>query len=341
MPGGGFVRRVQVTGGGSFVVTLPKEWVRRVGLAAGGEVVVEYGPDGSLVLRPLGGGRRGGLLSVRVEARGAGGEDLLRWVVSYYIAGVDVVEIVGAPDAVLRELVGLVSSRLMGVEVVEEASGRVVLQVVVDPASMSLDRSFGRLARTVGYMLDDLARGIESGDRGLLESIPGRDDVVDKLFIFVWRQVFLVLSGRRLARELGARSLGDAVVAMTAAKHLERIGDHASSIAQAVAGGAVAQSCLAGLAGVAGEVAGLFSRVTRVFANPERGSVESAMSRCLELRRHVDGLARGCGSGGPGLYKVLHGVRRVVDYMVDLVELSMNRLALWELEGRLGGGEGG
>jgi len=330
------VRRIQVTGGGSYVVTLPKEWVRRFGLEAGGEVVVEYAPDGSLRVRPLSPRRAGGPLSqVRLEAGDAGAEELLRWVVSYYIAGVDVVEIVlgGRGQVLARELVPLVSSRLMGVEVVEESAERLVLQVVVDPAAMPLDRSFSRLARTVGYMLDDLVRGMESGDRALIESIPGRDDVVDKLFIFVWRQVFLVLTGRRLVRELGARSLGDAVLVMTAAKHLERIGDHVSNVALLASG--VDVSCLRRIAGVVGEVREVYGEAISVFTRPSRGAAEAAMRHCLAVRAGLEErLVDVCGGLGEPLHGVVHGFRRVVDYSVDLVELAMNRYAVWTVEER-------
>jgi len=334
----GSVRRIQATGGGSYVITLPKDWVKRFGLESGGEVLVEYTPDGSLRVRPLSstGGQR--LLHVGLDAGDNGAEELLRWIVSYYISGVDVIEIsVGKRSGLVHELVPLVSSRLMGVEVVEESWDRIVFQVVVDPASMPLDRSFSRLARTVGYMLDDLARGIKGGDSGLLGSIPARDDVVDKLFIFVWRQVFLILSGRRLVRELGARSLPDAILVMAAAKNIERIGDHVSSIASAAVG--LGGSCLQGLAGVVEEADRVYREATAVFTRPSRQQAEEAMRTCLAARaRLVEGLRAACGGRAEEIHTVAHSLRRVVDYSTDIVELAMNRFAAWSMEGLEAGG---
>ncbi len=330
----GSVRRVQATGGGSYVVTLPKEWVKRYGLEAGGEVFVEQLPDGSLWVRPLS-ARSGGTASshVRIEAGEASAEELLRWVVSYYIAGVDVIEVdVGKRGQLVREIVPFVSSRLMGVEVVEESSDRVVFQVVVDPASMPLDKSFSRLTRTVGYMLEDAARGLEAGDSELLGSIPGRDDVVDKLFIFVWRQVFLVLNGRRLVRELGAHSLADAVLTMTAAKHVERIGDHVSNVATLSL--SAERGCWRGLARVLDEVKSVYKDAVQVFNKPSRAAAEEAMRRCLAARQGVgERLATVCSSGQQEpLHGIVHGLRRIVDYSIDIVELAMNRFAVWWLK---------
>jgi phosphate uptake regulator len=206
---------------------------------------------------------------------------------------------------------------------------------------MPLSKSFSRLTRTVGHMLDDLAQGIRGGDRGLLEELPARDDIVDKLFIFVWRQVFLVLSGRRLARELGARSLGDAVLVMTAAKHLERISDHASAIAEEAAGGSLGD-CREEIAGKVEAAVEAYHEAVRVFSSPERRRCEEAMRRCLALRGSVgSGGLRCSGGSGLGLYTVLHGVRRIVDYTTDIVELAMNRLAVWRLEEPTSPGRGG
>ncbi|MEB3773468.1 MAG: AbrB/MazE/SpoVT family DNA-binding domain-containing protein, partial [Desulfurococcales archaeon] len=35
------VRRVQVTGGGTYIISIPKEWVKMAGLSKGAEVSVE------------------------------------------------------------------------------------------------------------------------------------------------------------------------------------------------------------------------------------------------------------------------------------------------------------
>ena len=45
-------RKVQVTGGNSFVVSLPKTWVNDVGLRASDPVAVLIQPDSSLLIVP-------------------------------------------------------------------------------------------------------------------------------------------------------------------------------------------------------------------------------------------------------------------------------------------------
>ncbi len=45
-------RRVQCTGRGSFIISLPKEWVQDIGLKRGSEIAFNLEPDSSLTLVP-------------------------------------------------------------------------------------------------------------------------------------------------------------------------------------------------------------------------------------------------------------------------------------------------
>ena len=47
------IRKVQVTGGSSFMVTLPKDWATKVELKDKDHMLIQEQPDGSLVLRPI------------------------------------------------------------------------------------------------------------------------------------------------------------------------------------------------------------------------------------------------------------------------------------------------
>ena len=45
-------RRVQSTGRGSYIISLPKEWVNDLGIAKGSEVAFKLRDDSSLILTP-------------------------------------------------------------------------------------------------------------------------------------------------------------------------------------------------------------------------------------------------------------------------------------------------
>src|SRR5215467_3441696 len=49
-----YVRRLQLTGRGSYIVSVPKEWVTEIGLKKGGEVELRRQQDHSLLLAGFG-----------------------------------------------------------------------------------------------------------------------------------------------------------------------------------------------------------------------------------------------------------------------------------------------
>ena len=117
-------RKVQVTGGNSFVVSLPKTWVNDVGLRASDPVAVMVQPDSSLLIVP----RRDIRVSPKSEAILQSGQSqdkdfLLRHFISYYLAGYDTIRIaLGKSDAALRGFIREgIRRKLVGVEINEES----------------------------------------------------------------------------------------------------------------------------------------------------------------------------------------------------------------------------
>ncbi len=97
-------RKVQVTGGNSFVVSLPKTWVTDVGLRAKDPVAVLVQPDSSLLIVPRRDIRAAPKSEAILEAsQGLDRDFLLRHFISYYLAGYDTIRItLGRTDSGLR-----------------------------------------------------------------------------------------------------------------------------------------------------------------------------------------------------------------------------------------------
>src|SRR6056297_3715905 len=84
-------RKVQVTGGSTFTVSIPKDWARDHDVEAGDEV--GFHPDsGSLLLTPVADTEtEEGTLDVS----GMTGDELMRAVMTMYVSGFDVLALEG------------------------------------------------------------------------------------------------------------------------------------------------------------------------------------------------------------------------------------------------------
>lgn len=337
-------RRVQVTGGGSYIVTLPKEWVRLHGIRKGAEVVIALEPDGSLRIEPVGMQQRR-IVSARIMVEeGWDFWRIARRVISYYVAGADIIEVVfssvpGSQTA--KQLREFIASRLIGVEVVEESSSSIVFQVIADMASLPLEASIKRLIKTVGFMLEDMIEGLRQGIRDILAEVDERDDVVDKFYMFISRQLISVLAGYRSPSEIGLNNLASASIVMTAAKHLERAGDHASMIASTAIelldrGIDFSRGCLAEIPSHLEEIAKHYQLATSTFLNPSPPRADEGIEEGIQLKKRNEDILKSLTCEREPLVmalirRIVESSRRIIDYNIDLLELALNRSVLHEL----------
>src|SRR2546427_5685185 len=91
-------RKLQLTGGSTYVVSLPKHWVVDSGLKAGDTVFLETEPQGSVMIRPRP-TERAHLRRRIFEEKGQERRDhLLRKLIGAYIGGFNFIEIRFRPE---------------------------------------------------------------------------------------------------------------------------------------------------------------------------------------------------------------------------------------------------
>lgn len=227
-------RRKVLKLGNSLAVTLPRVWARTRGLKEGEEVEISTLPDGTLQVGPP----RPPLPEERLEAKitvRPGEEDFLeRLLIALYEAGYDTIKIRGAPrlTEAARRKARTALNRLSGTEVVEEASGYMVIQSVVDLEKISVERALDRMEVLVRSMLLDLRNHSETGEEDLLHAIIDRDDDVDKFYFLLSRQIALALKRPDMARSLGPQNPIQVLPIYSYGKTVERLGDVVVSVAR-------------------------------------------------------------------------------------------------------------
>lgn len=228
------VRKVQTTAAGTFLVTIPKEWASKIGLAKGGAVSMEL-EGGDLVLTPVAKKRptRARPLDIdKVKDR----KMLELSIGAAYIQGHDVTEVVSKGKILpeqkraIRETV----DNLVGVEVAEEYSDRVVLQNLVDPRIFDLDRSMGKFCDSSVAVLADAVQGLKGGDVVLAQDAFERGVQSTKLYKLLLRLALQILRNRKLRGELKTYDVDGLVVRIMAIKDLGRSAYYAYRVAQHV-----------------------------------------------------------------------------------------------------------
>ncbi|MEE8182213.1 MAG: AbrB/MazE/SpoVT family DNA-binding domain-containing protein, partial [Candidatus Thorarchaeota archaeon] len=139
------IRKLQQTGGksgSSFLVILPKEWINRQKLSKGDPVVIIEREDGSLIIDPRlpkAGESRNTIVEI---------EPNLRWTItSKYLLGFDEIHVVSDKPISndQREELKRIIKRFVALEVTDEDDNRIVVQCLVDPTTLPVNKAMRRM----------------------------------------------------------------------------------------------------------------------------------------------------------------------------------------------------
>ncbi|HOS82867.1 MAG TPA: PhoU domain-containing protein [Methanolinea sp.] len=222
------IRKVQVTGGSSYVITLPKEWVQAQKIAKNEPLGMVVQSDGSLlVTKEINEKTISRVRKIDVTAI----DDptyLFRLLIGIYIAGFTTIELFSRTR--LPPSIGLIvrdfTQVAIGPEIVEETDNRIVLKDLLNPTEMPFDNTLKRMYVIVKNMYLDAMNAMETRNGKLIEEIISRDSDVDRLHWLIARQSSIVLKNPEVARRMGV-SPHMVMNAMIISRIIERIGDHA------------------------------------------------------------------------------------------------------------------
>ncbi|WP_254535334.1 phosphate signaling complex PhoU family protein [Halomarina litorea] len=221
-------RKVQVTGGSTYTVSLPKTWATDNGISAG-SVVEFYPEEDSLLLTPRSDEDR---TEGTLDITDLEGEELMRAVVTMYVSGFDIINLETARvTAAQRRAIRNGAQRLVGLEVIGETSEHVILQDLLDSSELSIVNAITRMRLVALSMLEDAITALVEDDDDLATDVIERDDDVDRLWYMTSRVFRGVLRDPSTATEVGLPR-ETCFDYHSSARQLERIADHATKVAE-------------------------------------------------------------------------------------------------------------
>jgi phosphate uptake regulator len=327
-------RKVQVTGGNSFVVSLPKTWVNDVGLRARDPVAVLVQPDSSLLIIP----RRDIRAASRSEAvlevsQGLDKDFLLRHFISYYLAGYDTIRItLGRSDGALRGFIREgIRRKLVGVEIIEESSSGILTQCLSGYVDLPLKKALERMAIIAGGMLTDSVAVLQGGGKEMASEVIERDDEVDRFYHFLLRQLNIAVRDRSVIQEIGLTSTRDCLGYRLVVKSVERVADHAAGIAsQAENLLSLSEPSVKKISEMTAVSRKVFDSSITALLRLDGKTAEDAIARSKDVVQTEGKLSsevltpKMSGAQVASAKLMLEGIRRVAEYGSDIAEVAID-----------------
>jgi len=315
------IRKIQRTPDGTYLISLPKGWAKKFSLKKSSPLYVKERVDGCLILDP----QYAVETSPQVTLKSS--ERLEDNILSSYLLGYEVITIESSRMAQDRDRIKHAINRLIGVEIIEENSQRVIIQCLLKPSAFSPDKILRREYVLSTSMYKDAFNSFLRRDLPVARSMDERDEEVDRLYFLLVRLLRSLIMNPRLSEKLNV-SLIDCLDYRLIAILIENIADQAVEIA----------NCAINLKGkkMAGELAELLKRVGEnirltyeeavkaIFSRDDRIMV-SALKKLDETEADIGLLEKSLNrmrpQSSPTFYTLASILRRVLDSLTDMIDL--------------------
>jgi phosphate uptake regulator len=228
-------RKVQKTGGSSFIISLPKVWIEKHGVENHDTLGILSQPDGNLLITPQIDTEK--MIKIKEILVDDFKDDnyLFRILIGAYIMGFSKIIIKSSRkfEPFIRDCITIFTQIAIGPEIVEESSNIITIKDLLNPTEMPFEKTIKRMYILVHDMHEDAIKALEIGDTDLAKEVIKRDNDVDRLLWLIGRQSHIVLRDIILCQKMGL-TLEQASQYHSMSKFLERIGDHAVRIAKNV-----------------------------------------------------------------------------------------------------------
>jgi phosphate uptake regulator len=227
------IRRVQVTGGASFVVTLPKNWADEQKIKKNDPVGLVVQPDGALLITKKITDDPIQRLKVIDSTTVSDPAFLFRMLIGAYITGFTTIRITTKDrfPPFVRTVVRDFTQMTIGQEVMEETATSISIKDLLNPAEMPFENTIKRMYVIVRAMHEDAIVALETRNKILAHDVIGRDTDADRLDWLIARQSNMIMQNASLSRKMG---ISPAMVMhyYLLSRIIERVGDHAVRIAE-------------------------------------------------------------------------------------------------------------
>jgi phosphate uptake regulator len=353
-------RRLQKTGGSSYVITLPKEWLkdlqrynrdliedkidpnsadddpfRKMKLG----VITQ--PDNTLLITPHIDGRKIGRNKlVRLE-KIQDSTFLYRYLISTYIAGFTDIRIESATGIslqfikVIREFLGMV----IGLVIIEEKEEYILIKDVLDPREMPYINIIQRQVTTTKNMVKETLNALKNFDENckeIIEEVFLTDNEVDRLYWLSTRLTNMILRDIQLSDITGIPA-DLAANYFLVSRHIERIADHVVRIAENVAkleGQEIKPGIIEEIERAINNAFDVFETSIDALLTKNIEQANSAIETVKDFEVKIDEVLTLISSSKESMMaisldNIVESIRRIGEYSRDISENVMNYL-VWE-----------
>jgi phosphate uptake regulator len=233
-------RRVQCTGRGSYIISLPKEWVQDLELERGSEIAFNIQPDLTLTLVPRkiqekegrGTASKAKEYYINIDPKESV-QSTMRMIRALYAIGADIIRVhfknIQEAAKYKNEIKNLARDKFLGSEIIDETLDEITLQILIKHSEFPIEKAVRRMAIVALSANRDAIAALKERSTSLFDSVISSHNDVNRLGLYIVRQLKYGIE-RSLYRELGFRTPKEFLLYRIAVNDIESIAQNALNI---------------------------------------------------------------------------------------------------------------
>ena len=324
-------RRIQVTQGESYMITLPKDWAESMGLKKNDSVNVEVQSDGDLLVSPV------KKVEVprnvkRIDTTDIKKEDFFyRQLVGAYISGHSMIEAF-SEQPLSNSVINVVNSftqTSIGLEVVEEDNYRILIKDLMDHTEIGPHKSLERMSILVRKMIGDVFEYAIGGETSRISDMERRDVEVDRVHWLISRQNNIYKKDPWLCKKMES-SLCELTNHIAVSRILERIGDHTVLLSRnllTLMNENKAEAVDKGIRESGDEILKLYGESVRGWLKTDMNTAEWCIEEGERLVKKIEKIFKKVEvdiDTASSASLIAGSAKRIAEYCIDISELTIN-----------------
>ena len=231
------LRKIQVTGGSTYIVSLPRIWIDHMGLKRGSVVSLTQNSDMSLNIKPkdMVLHERGKKVVITINQL-AKPESVVRYLVTSYLKGYNIIQIHSEEKRIDPEtrfaIKDFARKKLVGAEILSDVPNELTLQILLSYSELSVKDALKRMSIIATSMHVDAVQTLNAENPRIAKEIMSMDDEVDRFSFYIIRLLNVAVMDPLVLKESGIGAPQQCLGYRLITKSVERMADHATNIAE-------------------------------------------------------------------------------------------------------------
>jgi len=325
-------RRIQISGGSTYTISLPKKWIDEIGIKNGDNMTIVRNSNRSMTLFP-------GLYTDRPTKKAIiaisqkdPDESIKRKIIAMYLNGYKTIQVTSKGVKILpghsRLIKDLVRKSMIGTEIVESDSESITIQILTRLPELTFDVALKRMHLMTSNMHREALEAIGKNDSEYGEEVARMDDEVDRFSLYMMRTLIMAIQNASMLYDVGLEQPSDCLNYRTVISRIERIADHATLMAKRVKflKEPLDSKILKEIQTLSGDAINCFDNSILALTKKDHVLAERTASNIAEIVEREKQLMYGLKeSKNSTIIKfILEDIRRTAEYSSDIVEVVIN-----------------